>query len=256
MADRGDADFQRRAWNEAGTIYRERQDWPLDRVHYGSLLPDESALNLLGDVAGKRALVLGCGGGENGIALARQGALVTGIDVSDRQIAHAQERAEAEGVTVTLVRGPAHELGFLPAASQDLALAVYVFPYVAEIAQALAALHRVLRPGGRLVLSQDHPLRASFWDGEREEEVALPARNYFDPAPLAWPFVESGTAMISHHRTLGQWIDLLHAAGFRLARLLEFPLPPDIADDPWADEYTRETAPYLPQSMILVAERS
>ena len=57
------------------------------RVVYGPALPTEADLRLCGDVSGKRVLDLGCGSGENAIALASQGAHVIAVDASAAQLA-------------------------------------------------------------------------------------------------------------------------------------------------------------------------
>lgn len=57
----------------------------------------EAALELCGDVAGKRVLEVGCGPGRYSIALARRGADVLGIDVAPGMIRLATRLAEAEG---------------------------------------------------------------------------------------------------------------------------------------------------------------
>ncbi|MBI3959117.1 MAG: class I SAM-dependent methyltransferase [Chloroflexi bacterium] len=193
------------------------------------------------------------GVGQNCVELARQGARVTGVDVSDAQIALAQRRVEGAGVSVRLLRADAADLSPLPDASFDAIVAVYVFPYVEEIAVCLAECTRLLRPGVRLIFAQDHPIRACFWDEEMQEESVLPARSYFDDSPLRWTFAGSDAAMTSHHRTLERWVFSLHEVGFVVKTLRELPLPDGWADDPNVDEYTREIAAFLPQVMVIEA---
>ena len=84
---------------------------------------------------------------------------------------------------------------------------------------------RVLVAGGRLVFSLDHPLRDCFFDATEHELSVYPARSYFDSSPLLWRFTNPGVWMHTHHHTVGEWVDLLGQAGFRLQRLLE-PVPP------------------------------
>jgi SAM-dependent methyltransferase len=249
------AQEQRRSWNRVSGIYQERHQIGADVVRYGPLTPDEDELNLLGTVSGQRIVEIGCGGGQNSVALARGGATVTGVDVSDAQIDFARQLAAAEGLTVDFRWGDAVDLTFLADASQDQALAVYVFPYVEDAAAVLAECARVLRQGGQIVISQDHPIRACYWDEENKEEGILPMRSYFEHRPLRWAYLETGTPMISHHRTVGQWFSLLHESGFAVQKILEFPLPDGMAKEPWADEYTSEVAIHLPQTLILVAHK-
>ncbi len=48
-----------------------------------------------------------------------------------------------------------------------------------------------------------------------------PVRSYYDNSPMRWTFGSSGVAMQSYHHSIAQWIEMLTAAGLRLARLLE-----------------------------------
>lgn len=247
--------MQRRSWNRVSGVYQGHHRIGVEVVQYGPLAPYEDELNLLGTVSGQRILEIGCGGGQNCVALARQGASVIGVDVSDAQIDFARRLATDEGVAVDFHRGDAADLAFVPDASQDQVLAVYIFPYLEDAAAVLVECARVLRPGGQIILSQDHPIRACYWDEEYREEGILPTRSYFEQRPLRWAYLETGTPMVSHHRTVGQWFSLLHESGLAVQQILEFPLPDGVADNPWADEYTSEVAIHLPQTMILAAHK-
>lgn len=246
---------QRRSWNRAAERYQAQHRIGTAAVHYGPLAPDERTLNLLGEVRGQRILEIGCGGGQNCIALARQGAHVDGLDLSDAQIDFARRLAQDEGVSVDFRQGEAADLGFVATDSLDWLLAVYLFPYVEDVAAVLAECVRTLRPGGKLIFSQDHPIRACFWDQDAEDEGILPARSYFDQQPMRWSFADTGAPMRTYHRPLSQWFDWLRESGLSMQRLLEFSIPPDWAEDPWADEYTRAVAVHLPQTMIVIAEK-
>jgi len=238
---------QRNAWNQASDAYNSLHE---DDLGLNALATRE-VLARLGPVAGLDVLEIGCGDGRNYVEMARRGARVTGVDVSDAQITLARQRVEAAGVPVRLLRADAADLSLLPDAAFDAIVAIYVFPYVEAMADCLAECTRLLRPGGRLIFAQDHPIRASFWDEEMQEESVLPARSYFDDSPLHWTFVGTDAAMRSHHRTLDWWFTALHEAGFAVTNLRELPLPDGWADDPDVDEYTRDIARFLPQVMVM-----
>ncbi len=215
-----------------------------------------TTLRLLGDVRGKRILEVGCGGGQCAIAFAKQGATVAGQDLSDVQLAFARQLASTEQVSVDFTQGSAENLAAFGDGAWDVVFSAYAFHYVADMARCLAECHRVLIPGGRLVFSLDHPFRDCFWDEEDDEHVPFPARSYFDDRPMDWRFGgHTGAFMRSYHRTTADWIDLLHAAGFRLVRLLEPAPPANLADDPWATDYDIEVAMKVPQVIIFVAEK-
>jgi len=90
-------------WNTIGERYQRERGWPSDDLCWGHRVPKERALRVLGDLSGKRALVLGCGGGQDLIALTGLGsASVVGVDFSKTQLAHARENLERAGVVAEL----------------------------------------------------------------------------------------------------------------------------------------------------------
>ena len=72
--------------------------------------PLEYAFYLLGDVAGKHVLELGCGSGENTVPLCQRGAHVLGIDVSSELIALAKQRLRQAGLAAELKAGSGYAL--------------------------------------------------------------------------------------------------------------------------------------------------
>ena len=246
---------QRMAWNAVSARYQRLHEFSTDDVSYGPWAPPESELQLLGDVAGLRILDLGCGGGQNSIALARQGARVTGVDLSEMQIAHARRLAAAEDVHVDLVLGSLEELAAFDTGATDIVFSSYTFPYVADIARCLEECARVLRPGGRLVFSLDHPVRGCFFDEEAGELLPFPARAYFDETPVRWRFDGTSVRMETIHRTLDTWIALLGDAGFCLTRLVEPKPSLEMLDDLWPEDDPRAPLRNLPQCVIFLAEK-
>ncbi len=88
----------RQAWNRTSAAYQAQHQLSTDAAQYGPWAPDEKTLRLLGDVRSKRIMELGCGGGQCSIAFAKQGALVTGLDLSDDQLSYARQLARREGM--------------------------------------------------------------------------------------------------------------------------------------------------------------
>ncbi len=243
---------QRNAWNQASDAFNSLHED--DRPAIAAATREVNAR--LGSVAGLDVLEIGCGDARNCVEMARRGARVTGVDVSDAQIALAQQRVEAANLSIRLLRADAADLSPVPDASVDAIVAIYAFQYLAEMTACLAECARLLRPSGRLIFAHDHPIRACFWDEEMQEESVLPARSYFDDSPLHWTFVGTDAAMTSHHRPLEWWFSALHEAGFTVTQLRELPLPDGWADDPDMDEYTRDIAAFLPQVMVIEATKN
>ncbi len=116
-------------------------------------LEQQLLFELLGAVAGKALLDVGCGDGELASELARRGAIVTGLDAEPAMLAAARRRAETEGTQLRLYEGQAEQLPFNDK-SFDCVLAVTVLCFVAEAERAVAEMARVLKPGGYLVIGE------------------------------------------------------------------------------------------------------
>lgn len=246
----------RAAWDESSAEFQERRGRATDSAHYGPFAPTENELRLLGDVSGLRILELGCGGGQCAIAFAKQGATVAGVDLSPVQLDFARALAQDEGVTVAFHTGDMADLSAFDDNSWDVLFSTYAFPYLAEVAPCLAECHRVLTPGGRLVFCLDHPMRDCFWDESDGDMAVYPVRSYFDERPMDWHMRgPAQTWMRTYHRTVAQWIDLLHGAGLRLVRLVEPPPPLELAKEPWATDFDTEIGEKIPQAVIFVAEK-
>src|ERR1700726_1108110 len=111
-------------------------------------------LALAGDVAGRRILDAGCGAGPLFAALRDRGAIVTGIDKSAGMVGLARRRLGDDADLQVA------ELGSIlpfPDDTFDDVTASLVLHYLEDWGSALAELRRVLKPGGRLIASVDHP---------------------------------------------------------------------------------------------------
>ena len=257
----------RQAWNQASATYQKNQQIASDSVYYGPWSPPESELQLLGDLRGRKVLEIGCGGGQSAIALARQGAIVTGIDISDAQLKFARQLAQNEGVSVRFIQSDAQQLASitdtphatdnprLASAQWQMILSINTFQYLADIEAVLRSCHQLLSNRGRLVISLDHPMRSCFIDEEENELALYPVRDYFDTTPLSWQFSDSGNWMVSYHHTVGEWLAALCGAGFRLLQLVEPPLVAEIADELWPVDGAQAALRNLPHTLILIAEK-
>jgi malonyl-CoA O-methyltransferase len=129
----------------------------------------------IGDVAGLEVLDLGCGTGRHSLWLASAGATVTGVDFSEGMLEEARGKPGAEAVTFLV-----HDLGQpLPfaAGSFDLVVSGLVLEHLRALDAFFAEARRVLRPGGRAVVSAMHPamflkgVQARFTDPASGEKV-------------------------------------------------------------------------------------
>jgi malonyl-CoA O-methyltransferase len=109
---------------------------------------------------GQAVLDAGCGSGRYILhALRRGAACVTGVDLSPEMLerADAELSAERNGTPVELLQGSVTALP-VPDAWADLTVCGLVVGHLEDLHAALAELHRVTRPGGRLLCSDVHPI--------------------------------------------------------------------------------------------------
>lgn len=179
----------------------------------------EQDLRLLGDVRDKRILELGCGAAAAGRWLTKQGADVVALDISSGMLRHAKIQ-NSRGVPVKLVQGDAANLPFGDGSFDIVFTAFGAVPFVDDSARVMREVHRVLRPGGPWVFSVTHPMRWIFLDDPTESGLVA-VHSYFDRRPYV-EYDESGMATyVEQHRTLGDRIRELVAAGFTLVDLIE-----------------------------------
>ncbi|ARZ67265.1 ubiquinone biosynthesis O-methyltransferase [Streptomyces albireticuli] len=100
-----------------------------------------------GGWAGKRVLDVGCGGGYTAEFLAQRGAVMSGLDPSEKLIAVADRHARQTGKDIDYRVGKSEHLPFEDA-TFDIVTCVDVLEHVESPAQAVSEVRRVLKPGG------------------------------------------------------------------------------------------------------------
>ncbi len=229
----------RRYWNENADLWTRLSQAGYDI--YRDHLNTPAFFDMLPDVDGLSGLDVGCGEGHNSRLLARRGARVTAIDISDVFLGHAV-RSEAQGSPgVRYALANAVRLPFAMAAF-DFATGIMSFMDVPEVDLALAEIHRVLKPGGFLQFSITHPCfdtphRKKVRD-ESGRAYAVEVGDYFqtlegDVIELLFravpPEIRRRLPKFQVPRftkTLGQWLNLVIETGFLLERVEE-PRPGD-----------------------------
>ncbi|MBT2543288.1 class I SAM-dependent methyltransferase [Streptomyces sp. ISL-44] len=184
-------------------------------------------LALAGDVAGRRILDADCGSGALSAALRDRGAVVTGIDASAGMLALARRRL---GDDADLhVADLSERLPFADGAFDDV-VASLVLHYLKDWGPTLAELRRVLRPGGRLIASVDHPFVAYT--------IQDPRPNYFATTSYTfdWTFNGQSAPMRFWRRPLHAMTDAFTTAGFRLSAISE-PQPDPAARELFPDDF-------------------
>ncbi len=130
------------------TIYDD-EDNPLIKLENRFLPP------VLGDVAGLEVLDVGCGTGRHALAMAENGARVTGIDFSAGMLAQAQSKVT--GREITFVEHDIESAFPLSSNSFDRVVCGLVIDHVTNLNGLFREMHRVCRSDGRIIVSVMHP---------------------------------------------------------------------------------------------------
>lgn len=152
-------DDNREQWNQRTHVHLQSEFYDLDGWKAGQTSLKSIELTLLGDVRGQRILHLQCHFGQDTLSLARMGAEVTGVDLSDVAIATAQELAAELDLSARFLVGNVLALDDVLGDDQfDLIFTSYgVIGWLPELTRWGQLIHRYLRPGGRLILVEFHP---------------------------------------------------------------------------------------------------
>ena len=224
-----------RAAGPAESARANRHWWDLNAEDYyaehGTTLGDadllwcpeglrEDEARLLGDVRDLDVLEVGCGAAQAARWLVGQGARVTAFDVSFGQLEKARELDRRTGVVVTTLQADAQSLPFRDAAFDLVVSAFGAIPFVSDSAGTMREIARVLRPGGRLVFSATHPVRWVFPDDPGPGGLTV-RQSYFDRTPYVEENSAGQAVYVEHHRTLGDRVRELRAAGLLLDDLVE-----------------------------------
>jgi SAM-dependent methyltransferase len=151
-----------------------------------------------------------------------------------------------------MVQGDAAALPFA-AGSFDLACSAYGgVPFVDDSARVMREVARVLRPGGRWVFSVSHPVRWAFPDDPTEAGLVA-GSSYFDRTPYVEQDDRGVATYVEHHRTLGDRVREIAAAGLRLVDVVE-PEWPESNLETWAG-WSQLRGRLIPGTAIFVCRR-
>ena len=238
-------DAIRRSWNAATDAHQSHHaDLPGFLREGGStLFPEER--ELLGDISGSTLAHLQCNSGEDSLSLAALGASVTGVDLSDGAIAHAERLARESGIPARFVCADVYDWlsGAGRAGEQfDIVYCSYgVVCWLHDLPAWADGIAGILQPGGRFVMVEFHPFAATFdyrwqhrfpYGGGRRRELPDGVGDYVGEAgggltpsgytPGVRDFRNPHPAWL-YQWGIGEVVTALTAAGMVLTELREYP---------------------------------
>jgi ubiquinone/menaquinone biosynthesis C-methylase UbiE len=200
----------------------------------------ESELDVLGDVAGRHVLELGCGAGQWTLALHDRGARAVGIDLSEQQLAHARAAARSRPAQAGLVHGDAERLPFRNAAF-DIVFCDHGAIAFARPELVVPEISRVLRAGGLCALCMSTPIHDICFDASANAVTRRLAVDYFRLSAY-----DDGSC-VEYQLPYGAWVRLFKSAGLLVDDLIELRPPPgasttyaDFVPRSWAERWPAE----------------
>jgi SAM-dependent methyltransferase len=222
-------------------------------------------LDILPPLVGLDVIDFGCGEGTNSRVFARAGARVTGIDVSERMIAHARQAEDAAplGIVYRLSSYSGH-CG-LPDGSFDAVLSTLALMDGPDIGGAMAEAYRLLRPRGFIAFSVLHPCFITpglRWEkDESGTATGLIVSDYFAQTPFdeSWRFGARPSdedvepfSITRFPRTIGDYLNAVADSGFRILQICEPRPPAELCASKPSFSRWRDLAAFL---LIVRAER-
>jgi SAM-dependent methyltransferase len=233
-----DFDTTRRSWNNATRNHNAHKGDQAALLRSGAdvLFPEE--LELLGELTGKRLVHLQCNAGQDSLGLARRGATVHGVDLSDEAVAFARRLSQDSGVPATFERSEL--LSWLATTDRRFQVAFTSYGatgWLPDLDGWARGVARVLEPGGSLVYVEFHPLVWSVGETfglDRDDYFTRdtfhePVSDYVRASGSALGVVEVAEVLdndvpaVSWQWTLAEIVDAIARAGLRVERLREYP---------------------------------
>jgi SAM-dependent methyltransferase len=205
-------------WNSAERAKILRRD--ADRDQESSREETEVLIAVSGIVPGLRVLDVGCGPGIPTLELARTvgaGGKVVGVDISERVLEVARERAQRAGVSNAEFQVANVEHLPFPDAHFDRVVSRFGIMFVEDLSKGLRELFRVIQPGGRVGLmvwgSFDQPymqgtvgvLLRHLQLAEPPPEGLRPFR-FAEPGSLEGPMTQAGFVQVTGKERTVNWI--------------------------------------------------
>lgn len=177
---------------------------------------------MLPDFKGKNVLDLGCGFGWHCIYAKEQGAeQVVGVDLSAKMLKVAAEKSK--GLEIEYLQQAIEDVEFSNE-QFDVVISSLAFHYVEDFQLILQKMNQFLKPGGRLIFSQEHPIftaraEQDWIRNEKGEILYWPVDQYQEQGIRQTSFL--GHTVVKYHRTLENIFNSLIQAGFVIQQVSE-----------------------------------
>lgn len=223
-------EINKKLWNKKTEIHYHSEFYDVEGFIRGkdSLNPVE--IQLLGDIKEKTILHLQCHFGQDTLSLSRRGALVTGVDFSDKAIEKARQLNEQLNANARFIQSDIYQLPGILNEKFDMVYTSYgVVGWLPDMTKWAQIIHRFLKPHGEFIMVEFHPIVWMFSDDFKNI-----AYNYLDSGPIieetegtyADPDAPVKEKSVGWNHGLSKVIDSLLKAGLTLTDFKEYNYSP------------------------------
>lgn len=216
-------------WNAWAAINHKSEFYDVDSFKSGKSSLNSIEIEEVGDVTSKSLLHLQCHFGMDTISWARRGALVTGVDFSEKAIEIARSLSRDTGVEATFLCSDIYELPNVLEGEFDIVFTSYgVLSWLSDLNRWAEIVARFLKPGGLFYIVEFHPVLMML-----DEETGTTFKYPYFPTAEPFMMVEKGSYADQHADFtgnsymwaygLGDIINALISAGLSIEFMREVP---------------------------------
>jgi SAM-dependent methyltransferase len=212
----------RRAWNETVPVHYRHPDYRLEEFRKGWCSLKSIELRTLGDVSGKKLLHLMCQFGMDTLSWARRGAIVTGVDISDKSIELADKLASEVGLDARFVRSDVIDLIGLISDRFDIVFQSHgTLCWLADLDRWAQVVAHYLKPGGTFFIVDDHPV-VVLYESDNETYLQKGPSTYAGATDYCDRGYVLKSELVEYQHPLSQIINSLVNAGLVIRELNEY----------------------------------
>jgi 2-polyprenyl-3-methyl-5-hydroxy-6-metoxy-1,4-benzoquinol methylase len=219
-------DINKALWNKRTPVHIASDFYNDAAFRQGASILNEPELELLGDIAGKELLHLQCHFGQDTLAMARMGATVSGLDISDAAIDYARQLAADTGIPASFYCADVYEPPVALHDRHDVVFTSYgTIVWLPDLNKWAHTIAACLKPGGRFVFADTHPVALMFDDNF--QRITYPYFNMgaieeIEKATYADQNAEIGLPSVTWNHSVAEIVQALLNAGLQLHTIREY----------------------------------
>lgn len=175
-------------------------------------LIDPAIFKIASNITGRQVLDAGCGNGYLARKLARQGAVVTGLEPAEALYSYCVEKEESDKLGITYIQSSIEDLN-----STDKFDQIFVINVLMDVPDYFKSLKKcvsALKAGGELIISILHPAFPGF-ENDWNELGHVEIEEYFDPKPIKQKYGHI------FHRPVSTYVNDITSLGCVIEELVE-----------------------------------